>query len=159
MTKQLSHIVTINQLFLTTVLFRFCGGHSDKCRAIANSLLTSGVPVCVNEVPRVEVCSDAQCLSVPCISRNKKRLCAISLSEAEWIKLRGKLGVGDGCVEPRGRVVLIRLILVPWCSPELRSRPIVRWHRGSHTAAYHVSSEARRSLIVAVVPTRSPFSL
>ena len=117
--------------------------------------------MCVNEVPRVEVCSDAQCLSVPCISRNKKRLCAISLSEAEWIKLRDRLGVGDGCVEAtRPRAVRIRLILVPWCSPELRSRSIVRWHRGSHTAAYHVSSEARRrSLIVAVVPARPPFSL
>ena len=70
--------------FLTTVLFRFSGGHYDKCRAAMSSLLTP-VPVCVNEVPRVEVRSGAQCLCAPCINRNRKRLCAISLSEAEWI--------------------------------------------------------------------------
>ena len=55
----------VRRFFSTTILFRFCDGHSDKCRAVTNSLLTSGVPMCVNEAPRVEAHSDADFCKFP----------------------------------------------------------------------------------------------
>jgi hypothetical protein len=51
----------------------------------------------------------------------------MSRSGAEWVKLRGRLGVGDGCVRaPWPRAARVRLILVPWHSPKLRSCLVVR---------------------------------